>query len=59
MVTSIRHGALSAAGSPRALMQLPTPDDCIASIARPPPSQHPVAMPIPSGSVVSVARRMA
>jgi len=52
------HGARKAAGSPSALMQLPTPDDCMASMARPPPSQQPVAMPMPSGSVESVTRRI-
>ena len=30
----------------------------MASMARPPPSQQPVAMPMPSGSVESVTRRM-
>src|SRR6516225_6938199 len=37
-------------------MQLPTPEDCMAIMARPPPSQHPVAMPMPSSSVLSVTR---
>src|SRR5215207_11137998 len=40
-------------------MQLPTPDDCMAIMARVPPSQQPVAMPMPSSSVVSVTSRMA
>src|SRR5215471_7577659 len=39
-------------------MQLPTPEDCIAIMARRPPSQHPAAMPMPSSSVLSVTRRI-
>ena len=58
MVTSIRQGARKAVGRPSALMQLPTPEDCMAIMARLPPSQQPVAMPMPSSSVESVTRRM-
>src|SRR5262245_43715477 len=58
IVTSIRQGARKAAGSPSALMQLPTPEDCMATMARVPASQQPVAMAIPSSSVDRVTRRM-
>src|SRR5215475_6772367 len=58
IVTSIRQGARNAAGSPSALMQLPTPEDCMATMARLPASQQPVAIAMPSSSVDSVTRRM-
>ena len=58
MVTSIRQGARKAVGSPSALMQLPTPEDCMAIMARSPPSQQPVAMPMPSSSVERVTSRI-
>src|SRR5262245_52814976 len=35
-------------------MQLPTPDDCMATSVRAPASQQPVAMPMPSCSVERV-----
>src|SRR5690242_11439076 len=56
IVTSNRQGARKAAGKPSALMQLPTPEDCMATMARAPASQQPVAMPMPSCSLESVTR---
>ena len=45
-------------GSDSMLMQLPTPEDCISSTARCPPSQAPAASAMPSSSVVSTTARM-
>ena len=45
-------------GSDSMLMQLPTPEDCISSTARWPPSQAPAASAMPSSSVVSTTARM-
>ncbi len=46
-------------GSDSMLMQLPTPEDCISSAARWPPSQAPAASAMPSSSVVSTIACMA
>ena len=52
-----RHAAVLT-GRLSMLMQLPTPEDCISSTARCPPSQAPAARAMPSSSVVSTTACM-
>jgi hypothetical protein len=53
MVTSTKQGKPQFFSSENMLMQLPTPLDCINSVARWPPSAAPATRPTPSSSVVS------
>ena len=53
IVTRVKNGIRQLIGSDSMLMQLPTPEDCISSTARCPPSQAPAARAMPSSSVVS------